>query len=113
MLPCSRSSRPDELAKATKLTAANVETTLLLHRNGKFVKGELPVEAQFSAVSQILTGDFNHDGKPDLLLFGNHMDNRLKLGSFDANYGCLLTGDGKGSFAYQTQVASGFCVMGM
>jgi hypothetical protein len=103
---------PDELAKATKLTAANVETTLFLHRNGKFVKGELPVEAQFSAVSQVLTGDFNHDGKPDLLLFGNHMDNRLKLGSFDANYGCLLVGDGKGSFAYQTQVASGFCVDG-
>ncbi|MEO7211332.1 VCBS repeat-containing protein [Mucilaginibacter sp.] len=103
---------PEELAKATKLTAANVETTLFLNRGGKFAKAEIPVEAQFSSVSQILTSDFNHDGKTDLLLFGNHTDNRLKLGSFDANYGCLLTGDGKGGFVYQTQVTSGLCTDG-
>ncbi|RWY48047.1 VCBS repeat-containing protein [Mucilaginibacter gilvus] len=102
----------EELAKATKLIAANVETTLFLNQNKKFMKSEIPIEAQFSSVSQILTGDFNHDGKTDLLLFGNHTDNRLKLGSFDANYGCLLIGDGKGSFVYQTQVASGLSTDG-
>lgn len=103
---------PDELAKATKLTVNGVQTSLFLNRGGKFVKAELPLQAQFSSVSNILTGDFNHDGKTDLLLFGNHSDNRLKLGSFDANYGCLLTGDGKGGFTYQSQTASGLCVNG-
>jgi hypothetical protein len=102
----------DELAKAARIIANNVETSVFMNRNGKFVKAELPIQAQFSSASQVLSGDFNHDGKPDLLLFGNHTDNRLKLGSFDANYGCLLTGDGKGGFTYQTQLASGFSVNG-
>ena len=48
----------------------------------------------------------------DLLLLGNHADNRLKLGSIDANYGCLLTGDGKGHFNYVTQPMSGLSTKG-
>jgi hypothetical protein len=70
------------------------------------------VEAQFSAISQITSGDYNHDGHPDLLLLGNHTDNRLKIGSLDANYGCLLQGDGKGHFSYVKQPAAGICVLG-
>ncbi|MFB0496590.1 hypothetical protein ABID99_002827 [Mucilaginibacter sp. OAE612] len=103
---------PEELAKATKLTANEVATCLFMNRGGKFVKGGLPLQAQYSSVSEILTGDFNHDGKTDLLLLGNHSDNRLKLGSFDANYGCLLTGDGKGNFTYQSQPVAGLSVNG-
>ncbi|TSD66455.1 RNA-binding protein [Inquilinus sp. KBS0705] len=102
----------DELAKAGKLSINTTQTTCFLNRNGKFVKAVLPLQAQFSSVSKILTGDFNHDGKTDLLLFGNHADNRLKLGSFDANYGCLLTGDGKGGFEYKTQGIVGLSVEG-
>ncbi|MDQ2751909.1 MAG: hypothetical protein M3R72_02690, partial [Bacteroidota bacterium] len=48
----------------------------------------------------------------DLLLLGNHSDNRLKLGSIDANYGCLLLGDGKGGFSYAPQTTSGLSVTG-
>jgi hypothetical protein len=70
------------------------------------------VEAQFSAINQITSGDYNHDGHPDLLLLGNHTDNRLKIGSLDANYGCLLQGDGKGHFSYVKQPTSGICVLG-
>jgi hypothetical protein len=103
---------PEELAKATKLTINEVETCLFLNRGGKFVQSQLPLQAQYSSVSEILSGDFNHDGKTDLLLLGNHSDNRLKLGSFDANYGCLLTGDGKGNFTYQTQPLAGLSVNG-
>jgi hypothetical protein len=102
----------DDLAKATKLTANDVQTSCFLNRNGKFVKTPLPLEAQFSMVTKIMAADFNHDGKTDLLLLGNHSDNRLKLGSFDANYGCLLTGDGKGDFKYQSQPSSGLSVTG-
>ena len=102
----------EELGKAVKLSALENRTACFLNRDNKFVKTVLPSQAQFSIVSKIITGDFNHDEKTDLLLFGNHTDNRLKLGSIDANYGCLLTGDGKGNFKYINQPASGICVTG-
>ncbi|MDO3643618.1 VCBS repeat-containing protein [Mucilaginibacter sp. L3T2-6] len=99
-----------ELAKAKKLSINNVKTTLFINNNGKFTAAPLPVEAQFAPITQILTGDFNHDGFADVLLLGNHSDNRLKVGSIDANYGCLLTGNGKGTFTYITQPESGLSV---
>jgi hypothetical protein len=63
-------------------------------------------------VTNILPGDFDHDGLTDILLLGNHTDNRLKLGSIDANYGCLLKGDGKGGFTYVPQTVSGLSIKG-
>ncbi len=103
---------PEELSKAGKLTVDELKTTLFLNENGKFKAADLPMEAQFSAVSQILTGDFDHDGLQDMLLLGNHSDNRLKLGSFDANYGCFLKGNGKGGFKYINQSNSGLSING-
>jgi len=102
----------DDLAKAGKLTVNETKTMLFINQNGKFTTAALPLEAQFSPVTQILTGDFDHDGHTDILLFGNHSDNRLKLGSIDANYGCLLKGDGKGGFKYIDQPSSGLSVTG-
>jgi len=102
----------EQLAGAQKLTATEDQTMCFLNRNGKFVKSVLPIQAQFSTVSKIIAKDFNHDGKMDLLLLGNHSDNRLKLGSIDANYGCLLNGDGKGNFFYINQPLSGLSVTG-
>lgn len=102
----------DDLAKAGKLAINNIKTTLFINTNGKFTTATLPIEAQFAPVSQIITGDFDHDGHTDLLLLGNHSDNRLKIGSIDANYGCLLKGDGKGGFIYIDQSSSGLSVIG-
>jgi hypothetical protein len=102
----------DDLAKAGKLDINNVNTTLFINRDGKFTAVALPVEAQFAPVTQILTNDFDHDGHTDILLLGNHSDNRLKIGSIDANYGCLLKGDGKGTFIYINQPVSGLSVTG-
>ena len=102
----------DELGKASKLEATELRTMLYINTKGKFTPAELPVEAQFSVVSQITSGDYNHDGHPDLLLLGNHTDNRLKMGSIDAGYGCLLQGDGRGRFSYVKQPAAGICVVG-
>ncbi|HEV2832831.1 MAG TPA: RNA-binding protein, partial [Hanamia sp.] len=103
---------PEELKTAGKLEVNELRSTVFLNRNGKFIRSELPVQAQFSPVTKILTNDFNQDGNIDLLLLGNHSDNRLKLGSFDANYGCLLNGDGKGNFEYCDQPTSGLSVVG-
>jgi len=102
----------DQLSKASKLTATESNTVCYLNRNGKFEKVTLPIEAQFSVVTKILADDFNHDGKMDLLLLGNHSDNRLKIGSIDANFGCLLAGDGNGKFTYVNQMLSGLSVKG-
>jgi enediyne biosynthesis protein E4 len=103
---------PETLTKAQKLTATETKSLYFINNNGRFVKKELPLEAQFSVVTRLLPGDYNHDGKPDLLLFGNHSDNRLKIGSIDANYGCLLFGDGKGNFKPVNQRQSGLSVAG-
>ena len=70
------------------------------------------MEAQFSTISKILVNDFDGDGKQDLLLFGNRSDNRLKIGSIDANYGCLMKGKGDGQFTYVPQTISGLSVKG-
>jgi hypothetical protein len=103
---------PADLAKAQKLTVNETKTMLYINQHGKFKPAALPMQAQFSVVSHILTADFDHDGSTDILLLGNHSDNRLKLGSIDANYGCLLKGDGKGGFKYVDQPSSGLSVIG-
>ncbi len=103
---------PEQMSKATKLSAGERRTVCYLWRNGKFVLSALPLQAQFSVVTNTLVNDYNKDKKTDLLLLGNHSDNRLKLGSFDAGYGTLLCGDGKGGFSYAKQTESGLCVKG-
>jgi hypothetical protein len=102
----------EELEKANRLTVTETRTLSFLNRNGKFVPAELPMEAQFSVVTNIIAGDYNGDGKKDLLLLGNHSDNRLKIGCINASYGCLLTGDGKGHFNYMPQPRSGLNIKG-
>ncbi len=102
----------DELEKAGKLSATEEHTMCWLNKGDHFVPVDLPLQAQFAPVTQILAADFDKDGHTDLLLLGNHSDNRLKIGSIDANYGCLLKGDGKGSFRYVSQPASGLSVKG-
>jgi hypothetical protein len=101
-----------ELAKANRLTVTETRTLAFLNRNGKMQPVELPMQSQFSVVTNILCNDYNGDGKKDLLLLGNHSDNRLKIGCIDASYGCLLAGDGKGGFNYVTQPVSGLNIKG-
>ncbi|GAB3997994.1 VCBS repeat-containing protein [Spirosoma daeguense] len=103
---------PEELSKAQKLSANECHTVCFLAKNGTFEKQLLPMQAQVSPVIASLIRDVNKDGHPDVVLFGNRSDNRLKLGSMDANYGCLLVGDGKGNFRYVTQPESGLWVLG-
>ena len=102
----------EELGKAARLEAKESRSVCFINHNGSFEKMVLPVQAQFAPVTTILAGDYNQDGKKDVLLLGNKMDNRLKLGSMDANYGCLLLGDGKGNFTYMPQSGSGLSVQG-
>ena len=47
-----------------------------------------------------------------LLLCGNINHARLRFGKYDANYGVLFKGDGKGNFKYINQQQSGFHLRG-
>jgi hypothetical protein len=102
----------EELEKANRLTVTETRTLAFLNRNGKMQPVELPMQAQFSVVTNIISDDFNGDGKKDLLLLGNHSDNRLKIGCINSGYGCLLNGDGKGGFNYVSQPNSGLNIKG-
>ena len=80
--------------------------------DGKFHEKALPLQAQFSPVFTITSLDYAGDGKLDVLLCGNINRARLRFGKYDANYGVLLKGDGKGNFSYIDQQQSGFRLRG-
>ncbi|RAJ95895.1 VCBS repeat protein [Larkinella arboricola] len=102
----------EDLSKARKLSVTECHTVCFLAQNGHFEKRTLPLQAQFSPVTKSLVDDFDRDGFMDLLLLGNKSNNRLKIGSIDANYGCLMKGDGKGNFSYVPQPEAGLSVIG-
>ncbi|GEO10588.1 hypothetical protein SAE01_30840 [Segetibacter aerophilus] len=80
--------------------------------DGKFKEMTLPVQAQFSPVFALSALDYDHDGATDIVLGGNIGKSRLRFGKYDANYGTLLKGDGKGNFTYIQQRQSGFNITG-
>jgi len=103
---------PEQLQSAKKLSANYFETTYFENDNGVFKARHLPLQANFFPVYAINTGDFDHDGKTDILLAGNVDHTRIKIGKIDAGYGVLLKGDGKGNFEYMPQLKSGLSVKG-
>ena len=102
----------EQLISAKQRFAKCFETTYFENDKGKFVAGKLPIQANFFPVFAITSGDFNRDGKQDLILAGNIDHARIKIGKIDAGFGTLLKGDGKGNFEYVSQVASGLSVSG-
>ena len=103
----------NELKDARHLIADDMSTTCFIsNQTGKFKAITLPVEAQYAPVFTILPMDFNGDGNTDLLLCGNNSHTKIRLGKFDANYGILLEGNGKGSFRYIKQSESGLNIWG-
>ncbi|MGB5553204.1 MAG: FG-GAP-like repeat-containing protein, partial [Flavobacteriaceae bacterium] len=103
----------EELNTATKLTANHMETTLFLSTaQSHYEIAPLPIQAQYSPVNSIPLSDFDGDGNIDMLLLGNNDNFKLRLGKFDANYGTLLMGNGKGAFEYIEQTITGLNVSG-
>jgi hypothetical protein len=104
---------PEELQGSKRLSANTLQTILLeSDSRGILHYTPLPVQAQFSPVFQITKLDYNKDGAGDLLLCGNIKNARIRFGKYDANYGVLLKGDGKGRYTYIPQQQSGFALQG-
>lgn len=102
----------EKLKKANRKYITDLETRLFINDSGRFKTSELPIQAQFSPIKEILGTDVNNDGNPDLLLFGNEMDFKLRFGRTDANYGMLLLGKGDHTFEYVPQHRSGLKTFG-
>lgn len=103
----------EQLKNARVLRVTNPYTSLLINDGkGNFTIQALPIEAQYSPIFGIETLDYNHDGKLDILLAGNFFDLLPEMGRYDASYGLVLKGNGKGQFVDVKSSESGVYVKG-
>jgi enediyne biosynthesis protein E4 len=80
--------------------------------NRKFKAHELPVEAQFAPVNCIIAKDVDEDGNIDLIIAGNEYQASVSIGRYDASYGLVLKGNGKGNFKPVNSITSGLIIDG-
>jgi enediyne biosynthesis protein E4 len=103
----------EQLSKAVKLEAYEMCSSVFINnRNGTFTKKALPTEAQLSPMYGIAVKDFDGDGKADILLGGNLYQSKPEVGIYDASYGLLLKGNGKGGFTTVHAQQSGINIKG-
>ncbi len=102
----------EEIDAARVVRAFELASVYYENKAGKFIRHTLPLEAQFSAVQGIVTGDWNGDGRKDLAIAGNFYSWRPQLGKADASPGWILYGDGNGNFHLQYPDKTGFLLMG-
>ncbi|MEO9031817.1 MAG: VCBS repeat-containing protein [Ginsengibacter sp.] len=80
--------------------------------NGKFTAHALPLAAQVSPINAILPIDVDGDGNIDLVVAGNEYQAEASTGRYDASYGIVLKGDGKGNFSVIDYNKSGVIIDG-
>ena len=102
-----------EVAQATVREARVFASSAALNNgNGTFTLLPLPAEAQFAPIRAALVGDFDGDGRADLLVGGNLYGVPPVLGRYDASYGLLLSGTADGRFAAVDMDRSGLMIEG-
>jgi len=99
----------EHLASDKNFTVNTFETSVFINEEGESFRVEtLPEEAQFAPVFGLLTGDFDADGLPDILMTGNSFSTETFTGWYDAFSGLLLKGNGEGNFEAVPISESGF-----
>lgn len=101
------------LNAALHLQATTFASVVLLNQgNGDFKMISLPNEAQISALMEVEIFDVNKDGNMDILGVGNHYGAEVETVRYDASFGCVLLGNGDGTFETVPVRESGFSVAG-
>jgi hypothetical protein len=102
-----------ELKEAVVKEANESRSGVLINNgNWNFSWKPFPIAAQFSPVYAIEAADLDGDGNTDILLAGNFFDVLPELGRYDASYGTVLMGKGKGEFKSLPVQQSGFFMKG-
>jgi hypothetical protein len=103
----------NELKDAAVREVNTFESVYLENRGNKqFKMHALPREAQVSKVFAFYVEDLNQDGNLDVVLGGNLYGVSTYQGRYDASYGLLLQGNGKGAFRPVLPTEGGFLLEG-
>ena len=84
----------------------------LENKDGQFIIHQLPIEAQFSSINQVLVEDYDNDGNLDALIAGNLYVSEVETPRNDASFGYFLRGNGKGDFKAIKPSESGVFIKG-
>ncbi len=104
---------PQQREKSIVLKATTFESSLWLNTGKQsFEKSTLPLNAQVAPIYASLVSDFDGDGNLDILMGGNLYRAKPETGIYDASYGLLLRGNGKGDFEALSSQKSGVKIKG-
>ena len=77
---------------------------------GNFTFEPFPNEAQIFPVQGIIPMDLNNDGNQDLIMAGNYYNREVETTRSDAGIGCVLLGNGDGTFSAMPQTEHGLAL---
>jgi hypothetical protein len=98
-----------QLQDAAELTIDTYQSVYLENLGNKtFKQHALPWEAQVSKIFAFYVADINQDGNLDALLGGNLYGVSSYQGRYDASFGLMLKGNGKGAFTAVLPTKCGF-----
>ncbi len=78
----------------------------------KFIKQNLPFEAQWAPVFSIYPADIDNNGHIDIVLGGNQYCAKPQTGIYAGSYGVIISNEGNRKFKHVDPKTSGFKVMG-
>jgi hypothetical protein len=103
----------ETLERSVVLRATTLENSVLINNGqGLFRMESLPPASQLSPVYAIETGDFDRDGKRDLILGGNMSRAKPESGIYGAGHGLFLKGLGNNMWRAIPADSSGFFTRG-
>ena len=103
----------EQLSQSVTSAAYSMQSTVFINnKNGTFSSRPLPMQVQLSPMYGIAAEDFDKDGNVDILIGGNFYQSQPQVGIYDASYGVLLKGNGKGNFAALPAQQSGINIRG-